>query len=85
MLKTTEGKTLKGFTRYKEIKDLMTDLDLGFTEIDFLHPLLFQYGEILYNKKKNIVLLDTKILSAKGNFKEKGITFKVRILKEYEA
>lgn len=85
MSKTTEGKTLKEFTKYKEIKDLMVDLDLSFTEIDFLHPLLFQYGKILYNKKNNVVLLDTKVLSARGNFEENGITFKVRILKEYEA
>lgn len=63
----------------------MTDLDLNFGEIDFLHPYLFQYGEILYNKRTNTVLVDTKILTAKGNFTEKGITFKVRILKEYEA
>lgn len=70
------------FKKYKQPKDLYTDLSLTYNEIEFLFKYLFQFGAIYYDQEKKILLLDTEILNYKQNITENNITYKIRLIKD---
>jgi hypothetical protein len=44
------------------VVELVSDLDLSDTEIEFLYPLLMQYKKIAYNKDTKVILIEANKL-----------------------
>lgn len=70
------------FKQYTNLKELMIDPNLDIIDIEMLTQQLYLFDELWFDKNTNVILIDTKILSYRGDTDFKGRIYKIRIKNE---
>lgn len=69
--------------KYKTTVDLLTDLSLNQTDVDFIFDYIVRFGPVAFDKESRVLIINSKILNLREDVKFEGEIFKIRL--EYDS